>query len=85
MSVQVFTRSSLEPVLGLVVTATSLENAHLKVAIGKDGAITSLIHKATGREALADGATSFGSILPTSPATGMRGIWRTITRSRESS
>ena len=30
-----------------------LENAHLRVEIGDDGAIASLVHKATGREALA--------------------------------
>jgi alpha-mannosidase len=53
MAVRVFTRASLEPAPGLSVTPTSLENAHLRVTIGEDGTITSLVHKATGREALA--------------------------------
>lgn len=39
-----------DPVIG---TPTSLENAHLKVRFGEDGTISSLIHKASGREALA--------------------------------
>ncbi|MFZ2102891.1 MAG: glycoside hydrolase family 38 C-terminal domain-containing protein [Oricola sp.] len=38
---------------GLTVTETTLENVHLKAVIGGDGTVTSLIHKATGREALA--------------------------------
>ncbi len=32
---------------------THLENAHIRATIGADGSITSLVHKATGREALA--------------------------------
>jgi alpha-mannosidase len=43
----------LQPAPGLVVGARSLENAHLKVELGEDGAIASLVHKATGRETLA--------------------------------
>ena len=31
----------------------TIENKHLRVVIGKDGTIASLVHKATGREALA--------------------------------
>lgn len=54
MSVKVHLRADLEPLPGLSVTATSLENAHIKVTLGEDGTITSLIHKDTGREALAD-------------------------------
>ncbi|MBL1242157.1 MAG: alpha-mannosidase, partial [OCS116 cluster bacterium] len=38
----------------LKISLTSLENNYLKVCIGNDGTITSLIHKPTGREALAD-------------------------------
>lgn len=53
MSVQVYSRTALEAAPGLTVTPSSLENEHLKVTIGTDGTITSLIHKATGREALA--------------------------------
>jgi alpha-mannosidase len=53
LGVRVFTRASLEPLPGLSVSEGHLENAHLKVTIGKDGTVTSLVHKATGREALA--------------------------------
>ncbi|HHY48509.1 MAG TPA: alpha-mannosidase, partial [Alphaproteobacteria bacterium] len=53
MSVTVHTRAALEAAPGLRVTASSLENAHLRVEIGPDGTITSLVHKSTGREALA--------------------------------
>jgi alpha-mannosidase len=38
---------------GLSATASTLENAVLKVSIGQDGTIASLIHKPSGREALA--------------------------------
>lgn len=38
----------------LKISLKSLENNNLKVNIGKDGTIISLIHKPTGREALAD-------------------------------
>ncbi len=41
------------PAPGLNVTANTLENADLKAVIGADGTVTSLIHKETGREALA--------------------------------
>jgi alpha-mannosidase len=53
MGVRVYTRAGLDAAPGLTVTPTSLENDHIKVAIGEDGTVTSLIHKATGREALA--------------------------------
>ncbi len=38
---------------GLTVSADRLENSHIRVTIGKDGTITSLFDKQTGREALA--------------------------------
>ena len=53
MSIKVHLRSELEPVPGLCVSPTSLENEHIRATIGEDGSLTSLIHKATGREALA--------------------------------
>ena len=49
----VFDISRLRPTPGLGVSATSLENAFLRVVIGGDGSIESLEHKPTGREALA--------------------------------
>ncbi|MDE1994697.1 MAG: alpha-mannosidase [Rhizobiaceae bacterium] len=56
LSVQVFDRSTIKPADGLRADANRLENAHLAVTIGADGAVQSLIHKATGREALAETA-----------------------------
>jgi alpha-mannosidase len=53
LGVRILGREALRPAPGLVVGARSLENAHLKVEFGDDGAIASLVHKATGREALA--------------------------------
>ena len=53
LGVRVFTRALMQPVPGLSVSETHLENAHLRVDIGLDGTISSLVHKATGREALA--------------------------------
>jgi alpha-mannosidase len=53
LGIKVFTRAHLEPLEGLSVSETHLENAHLRATIGADGTVTSLIHKATGREALA--------------------------------
>lgn len=52
LGIKVFLRSELQPLGGLSVSETHLENAHLCATIGADGTITSLIHKATGREAL---------------------------------
>lgn len=63
-----YTHDAIVPALGYLVcdldqktganapkiSLTSLENNILKVNIGDDGTITSLIHKPTGREALAD-------------------------------
>ena len=54
LSVAVFDAKALKPAAGLSVKGRTLENAHLSATIGEDGAIASLIHKATGREALAD-------------------------------
>ncbi len=53
LAVRVLRREALRPAPGLAVGPRSLENAHLKVELGDDGAIESLVHKATGREALA--------------------------------
>jgi alpha-mannosidase len=53
LGVRVFTRAHLEPLEGLSVSETHLENAHIRAEIGADGTVTSLVHKATGREALA--------------------------------
>jgi alpha-mannosidase len=53
MSVTAHTRAALEPAPGLTVTPSSLINEHLRVTLGNDGAITSLVHKSTGREVLA--------------------------------
>jgi alpha-mannosidase len=38
---------------GLTASVSTLENAYLKVSLARDGTIASLIHKPTGREALA--------------------------------
>ena len=56
LGVAVFDRAKLQPHAGLSASKTNLENAFLRATIGPDGAISSLIHKATGREALADRA-----------------------------
>ncbi|MGV3491432.1 MAG: alpha-mannosidase [Devosia sp.] len=53
LGVKVFTRAHLEPLAGLSVSETHLENAHIRAEIGADGTVTSLVHKATGRNALA--------------------------------
>jgi len=53
LGIRVFARSELKPLAGLSVSETHIENAHLRVEIGKDGAVSRLIHKATGRDALA--------------------------------
>jgi alpha-mannosidase len=52
LSVAVFDRKTLRPAGVLKASAHGLENEHLSVVIGKDGAVSSLIHKATGREAI---------------------------------
>jgi alpha-mannosidase len=52
LSVAVFDRKTLGPAGSLKATAHSLENEYLSVVIGKDGAVSSLVHKASGREAI---------------------------------
>jgi alpha-mannosidase len=56
LSVQVFDRAALAPAGGLRADVNHLENDHVAVIIGSDGMVLSLVHKATGREALADPA-----------------------------
>jgi alpha-mannosidase len=52
LSVAVFDRNALKPAGLLKANTHHLENDHLSVVIGKDGAVSSLVHKATGREAI---------------------------------
>ncbi|GAC1044713.1 alpha-mannosidase [Rhizobium sp. No.120] len=52
LSVAVFDRKAIRPAGLLKADSHHLENEHLSVVIGKDGAVSSLIHKATGREAI---------------------------------
>jgi len=56
LSARVFDRAALKPATGLRATVDRLENEHLAAVIGADGAVQSLIHKASGREALAEPA-----------------------------
>ncbi len=53
LSAAVFDRAKLKPAPGLKVGKRRLENKHLSVTLNANGAIESLIHKASGREALA--------------------------------
>ncbi|MDR3470761.1 MAG: glycoside hydrolase family 38 C-terminal domain-containing protein [Devosia sp.] len=53
LAIAVFDRTALRPLDGLSVSTGHLENEFLRATIGADGAIASLIHKPTGREALA--------------------------------
>ena len=53
LGIAVFDRAALRPFEGLSVSATHLENDFLRVTIGADGSVTSLLHKPTRREALA--------------------------------
>lgn len=53
LSVTVIDRATLRPSGSLEISSRSLENEHLRVAVGEDGSLTSLFHKASGREALA--------------------------------
>jgi alpha-mannosidase len=54
LAVRVLGKASLRPAPGLRLAGRVLENAHLRAELGADGTIASLVHKATGREALAD-------------------------------
>ena len=53
LGIAVFDRAALTPAPGLSVSPTHLENAVLRAVIGADGSLTSLLHKPSGREALA--------------------------------
>ena len=53
LGVTVVSHAALKPPGGLIVDRRRLENATLKVEIGDDGTIASLVHKPSGREALA--------------------------------
>jgi len=54
LSAAVFDRSKLKAADGLSASATHLENQHILARIGADGTVLSLVHKASGREALAE-------------------------------
>ncbi len=54
LSVRILRSRSLEAAPGLRLDGRVLENAHLRAELGADGTLASLIHKASGREALAD-------------------------------
>jgi alpha-mannosidase len=53
LAITVVGRAALAPPVGLSIDKRRLENATLKVGIGDDGTIASLVHKPTRREALA--------------------------------
>ena len=52
LSVRILRRAALKPAPGLKLEGRMLENAHLRAELGADGAIASLVYKASGREAL---------------------------------
>ena len=52
LGLRVVRRAALAPRPGLSLNGRVLENAHLRAELGSDGALASLVHKATGREAL---------------------------------
>ena len=53
LGVKVVSRAALKPPGGLSIEKRRLENATLRVEIGEDGTIASLVHKPTQRDALA--------------------------------
>ncbi|HXT06722.1 MAG TPA: glycoside hydrolase family 38 C-terminal domain-containing protein [Roseiarcus sp.] len=53
LGVRILRRAALQPAPGLKLAGRVLENAHLRAELGADGTIASLVHKASGREALA--------------------------------
>jgi alpha-mannosidase len=53
LGIVVLDRARINPTPGLEASETHLENAYLRVALGADGTIASLVHKPSGREALA--------------------------------
>ncbi|OWW04075.1 alpha-mannosidase [Rhizobium sp. R72] len=55
LGIAVVSPQALLPASGLAVSTGHLENAVLKVTLAKNGSIASLVHKATGREALEGG------------------------------
>jgi len=54
LAIRILRREKLKPAPGLRLSGRVLENAHLRAELAADGTIASLVHKATGREALAD-------------------------------
>jgi len=54
LGISVFGHGKLAAAPGLVVRTDRLENANIAATIGPDGTVTSLVHKASGREALSD-------------------------------
>jgi alpha-mannosidase len=53
LGIRVVDATQVKPVPGLSVSRSHIENATLRVTIGADGSIASILHKPTGREALA--------------------------------
>ncbi len=54
LGVRILSRARLKPAPGLRLAGRVLENAHLRAELAADGSIASLVHKASGREALAE-------------------------------
>jgi alpha-mannosidase len=54
LGVRILSRDKLKPAPGLRLSGRVLENAQLRAELAADGSIASLVHKPTGREALAD-------------------------------
>jgi alpha-mannosidase len=52
LTVRIIDRRRLQPAPGLKASARTLENTHLAVEIGDDGALARLVYKRTGREAM---------------------------------
>ncbi len=53
LGVRILRRDALKAAPGLSLAGRVLENAHLRAELGADGTLASLVHKASGREALA--------------------------------
>lgn len=53
LAVRILRRAALAPAAGLRVAGRVLENSHLRAELGADGTLASLVHKPSGREALA--------------------------------
>ncbi|WP_428242361.1 alpha-mannosidase [Gynuella sp.] len=54
LSVAVVDPQQLQPAGALSVSETHLENRHIRVLLNADGTLASILHKASGRETLAD-------------------------------